>query len=215
MADLTSDRLQELRRIAETATPGPWAVNPFKALVVEMATLTPVCAMLWPTELRTEEQTLSNAQHIAAVDPTTCLALLDRIEELERENGELYRRIERLEAKLARQRVVLRRLQVAVERRNSQERIEAMRRALYDETVDRYMREYDAAADEAERWHHQYEALRARVGAVADQFGQRATDAWEAWLLHIDLDAQYAARVWEEAEQMVRRLLAEEGGGSQ
>src|SRR5690554_837659 len=80
MADLTPDRLQELRRIAESATPGPWAVNPFKALVDEMATLTPVCAMLWPTELRTEEQTLSNALHIAAFDPTTCLALLDEIE---------------------------------------------------------------------------------------------------------------------------------------
>src|SRR5690606_38182934 len=83
MTDLTPERLAELRRIAEAATPGPWAVNPFKALVDEMATLTPVCAMLWPTELRTEEQTLSNALHIAAFDPTTVLALLDRIEALE------------------------------------------------------------------------------------------------------------------------------------
>src|SRR5690606_1959777 len=72
--------------------------------------------------------------------PTTALALLVRVEQLEadnnkleRENGELYRRIERLEAKLARQRVVLRRLQVAVERRNSQERIDALRRKLSDE----------------------------------------------------------------------------------
>jgi len=70
----------------------------------------------------------------------TALALLDRIERLEAdnynldsENYELYRRIERLEAKLARQRVALRRLQAAVERRNSQERIEALWYKLSDE----------------------------------------------------------------------------------
>lgn len=70
----------------------------------------------------------------------TALALLGRVEQLEADNNnldsenyELYRRIERLEAKLARQRVALRRLQVAVERRNSQERIEALRRKLSGE----------------------------------------------------------------------------------
>src|SRR5690606_36066583 len=70
----------------------------------------------------------------------TALALLDRIERLEAdnynldsENHGLYRRIERLEAKLARQRVALRRLQAAVERRNSQERIEALWYKLSDE----------------------------------------------------------------------------------
>lgn len=64
----------------------------------------------------------------------TALALLDRVERLEAdnynldlENHGLYRRIERLEAKLARQRVALRRLQAAVERRNSQERIDVLR----------------------------------------------------------------------------------------
>lgn len=58
MADLTPERIAELRLITEAATPGPWAVNPCKAVVDEMATLTPMCAMLWPTDLRTEEQTL-------------------------------------------------------------------------------------------------------------------------------------------------------------
>src|SRR5690606_41470607 len=72
MADLTPERLQELRRIAEEATPGPWAVNPWQAVVDEMETLTPICG-------RTEEQTLANAQHIAAFDPTTALELLDAL----------------------------------------------------------------------------------------------------------------------------------------
>src|SRR5690606_30701778 len=57
---------------------------------------------------------------------------------------QVHRRIKGLEAKIGRQRAVISRLQAAVERRNSDERIEAMRRALYDETVERYMREYDA-----------------------------------------------------------------------
>src|SRR5690606_13015257 len=77
---------------------------------------------------------------IETFNPETTLALLDRVEQLEADNNkldsenyELYRRIERLEAKLARQRVVLRRLQVAVERRNSQERIEALRRKLSED----------------------------------------------------------------------------------
>src|SRR5690606_9746179 len=88
---------------------------------------------------------------------------------LKSENERLYRRIAGLEAKLARQRAVISRLQAAAERRNSDERIEAMRRALHDETVERYMREYDAAADEAERWRKKYEALRAGVERILKQ----------------------------------------------
>src|SRR5690606_2245217 len=80
MTDLTPERLAELRRIAEAATPGPWGVNPWQAVVDEMEALTPICAMLWPTELRTEEQTLANAQHIATFDPTTVLTLLDALD---------------------------------------------------------------------------------------------------------------------------------------
>src|SRR5690606_7317734 len=67
MADLTPDRLLELRLIAEAATPGPWAFphqkDPYG------------CYLLPLTE--------NNASYIAAFDPTTVLALLDRIEELE------------------------------------------------------------------------------------------------------------------------------------
>src|SRR5690606_25097892 len=94
-------------------------------------------------------------------------------ERLKAENEHLYSRIERLAAKNARQRAVISRLQAAVERRNSEERIEALRRALHDETVERYMREYDAAADEAERWRKRYEALRAGVEQVARDLNAR------------------------------------------
>src|SRR5690606_27092847 len=90
MSDMNPERIAELRRIAEAATPGPWGVNPWRAVVDEMETLTPICGMLWPTELRTEEQTLANAQHIATFDPPTVLALLDEIELLRRERGETH-----------------------------------------------------------------------------------------------------------------------------
>lgn len=74
-----------MRRIAEAATRGPWGLNPIKAQVDEMNTLEPVCALLWPTELRTEEQTIANGEHVAAFDPPTVLALLDEIEKLRQE----------------------------------------------------------------------------------------------------------------------------------
>ena len=117
-------------------------------------------------------------------------------ERLRAENERLYRRIEGLEAKIARQRAVISRLQAAVERRNSEERIEAMRRALHDETVERYMREYDAAADEAERWKQQYEALRETVVGVVLQ------------LTHGMINGQ-------QAEAQLRAVLADVGGGDQ
>lgn len=84
MSGMTSDRLEELRRIAEAATPGPWAVNPFRATVDEMPSMLPICGLLWPTDQRTEEQTLANATHIATFDPTTVIAILDEIERLRR-----------------------------------------------------------------------------------------------------------------------------------
>jgi len=82
---LTPERLAELRRIAEAASPGPWAVNPFKATVDEMPSMLPICGLLWPTDQRTEEQTLANATHIATFDPATVIAILDEIERLRRE----------------------------------------------------------------------------------------------------------------------------------
>ena len=55
MADLTPDRLQELRRIAEAATPGRWEI--------------PVANVV---------------QYVATFDPPTVLALLNEIERLRR-----------------------------------------------------------------------------------------------------------------------------------
>src|SRR5690606_39707657 len=119
------------------------------------------------------------------------------VDRLKAESERLYRRVEGLEAKIARQRAVISRLQAAVERRNSEERIEAMRRALHDEAVERYMREYDAAADEAERWLHRYEALRAGVEQVARDLNVR-TRIHRQLLSHYD---NGAAAAYEESEQ--------------
>jgi hypothetical protein len=47
-------------------TPGPWIVNPFNAWVELPGVNAPICAMLWRTELRSEDETLANARLIAA-----------------------------------------------------------------------------------------------------------------------------------------------------
>src|SRR5690606_3901268 len=180
MADLTPDRLQELRRIAEAATPGPWEWD--KSLHLFSATGKPVLTKPFsPDNPDVVEARPEDLDYIERFDPETALALLNRVEQLEADNNklecenyELYRRIERLEAKLARQRVVLRRLQVAVERHNSQDRIEALRRKLSDEErvldrIEALERERDAARAEAERWRQQYEALRAGVERILKQ----------------------------------------------
>src|SRR5690606_5654321 len=153
-------------------------------------------------------------------ESTNCLrrqrdAARAEAERLKTENERLHRRIEGLEAKIARQRAVISRLQAAIERRNSEERIEAMRRALHDETLERYMREYDAAGDEAERWRQQHEALRAGVERVADDLRIAAEEAHENWRITADFNEQGRAIGLEGAEWMVRRVLTEAGGGSQ
>src|SRR5690606_25261825 len=73
MAELTRERLQELRRIAEAVTPGPWAFPHQKD---------PYGCYLLPLSE-------NNASYIAAFDPTTVLALLERIDALEAENERL------------------------------------------------------------------------------------------------------------------------------
>lgn len=49
-------------------TPGPWAVNPRVAQVdaFDQATPLPVCGLLWPTDERSEAETMANARLIAA-----------------------------------------------------------------------------------------------------------------------------------------------------
>lgn len=52
-------------------TPGPWTVNPWQArvdcgVIDPDGDLLPVCQMLWPTDYRSEPETLANALLIAA-----------------------------------------------------------------------------------------------------------------------------------------------------
>lgn len=47
-------------------TTGPWVVNDYCAQVDEEKTGLPVLRLLWPTDKRTEAETLSNAQLVAA-----------------------------------------------------------------------------------------------------------------------------------------------------
>ena len=50
-------------------TPGPWAVNPVGAVVDSFRAtgeIVPVCALLWPTDVRSEDETEANARLIAA-----------------------------------------------------------------------------------------------------------------------------------------------------
>lgn len=62
MADMT------VGRIAFAPTPGPWAVHPLTAQVDGFATgePVPVCKLLWPTAVRSEDETEANGHLIAA-----------------------------------------------------------------------------------------------------------------------------------------------------
>lgn len=94
MANLTSERLQELRRIAETATPGPWRIIPGTNVFSVVAPETQnqrypyyrwaVIADTDPSSVD-GEQAVANACYIAAFHPSTVLAMLDEIERLWRE----------------------------------------------------------------------------------------------------------------------------------
>lgn len=66
---------------------------------------------------------------------------------------------------------------------------------------------------EAERWRKQYEALRAGVERVADDLHMAADEAYDNWRITADFNEQGRSIGLEEAEQMVRRLLAKAGGG--
>src|SRR5690606_31821689 len=70
-----------------------------------------------------------------------------------------------------------------------------------------------AARAEAERWRKKYEALRAGVERVADDLHMAADEAHDNWRITADFNEQGRSIGLEEAEQMVRRLLAEAGRG--
>jgi len=95
---MTPDRLRELRRIAEAATPGPWEIpvaNVFRVVAPKARHHNPPSGKAPPypwaiiadadTEGTSGEQAASNMQYISTFDPPTVLALLDEIERLRRE----------------------------------------------------------------------------------------------------------------------------------
>ncbi|NYD88794.1 hypothetical protein HD841_000563 [Sphingomonas melonis] len=47
-------------------TLGRWVVNPFTARIDVPGRDAPICALLWPTDLRSENETFANARLIAA-----------------------------------------------------------------------------------------------------------------------------------------------------
>ena len=91
MTDLTPKRLQELRRIAEAATPGPWWVDGWEVRTKDgdrfIASIAPAFrgdhpdASCWELD--------ANIRHIATFNPPTVLAMLDEIERLRRERETL------------------------------------------------------------------------------------------------------------------------------
>jgi len=69
----------------------------------------------------------------------------------------------------------------------------------------------DAARAEAERWRKKYEALRAEVESVAQELRKRAYSCAKDWLETGHRYHDGASDAYYEAEQMVRRVLAEAG----
>jgi len=83
MADLTPDRLQELRRIAEAATPGPWAWREGRGgKILDLIGYGE--EIVTPSHFNASLKVKGGVkEYIQAFDPTTVLALLDRIDALE------------------------------------------------------------------------------------------------------------------------------------
>ena len=91
--DATASRvdLERLRALAEKATPGPWEVQSPKVRTSAFVGAprfgyvcnAPVPASDWNMEFNATSQARRNVAFIAACDPQTILALLDRVAELE------------------------------------------------------------------------------------------------------------------------------------
>ena len=81
--------------------------------------------------------------------------------------------------------------------------------------IKRLEKQLTAARAETERWRKKYEALRAGVERVADDLHIAADEAHDNWRITADFNEQGRSIGLEEAEQMVRQLLGEAGGGDQ
>lgn len=81
-------------------TPGPWLVNPFCAQVDD-AQGVPICQLLWPTDERTERETMENAKLIQAA-PDMLAALIETRQEIScyldwaRHNGRTNSELQRI-----------------------------------------------------------------------------------------------------------------------
>ncbi|MDJ1370644.1 hypothetical protein C7K25_04565 [Gulosibacter molinativorax] len=96
MTELSGEKLAELRKIAGRATPGPWSAMGYddypgdEGVCILGAANTATGSHMIGYSLpngRSRDQVESDGAHIAAFDPPTVLALLDRIAELEAELG--------------------------------------------------------------------------------------------------------------------------------
>lgn len=65
MSSEVRELIERLDTLAKLATRAPWGpVDPMKAWVLVPDRDAPICAMLWPTEMRSEEETRANAELI-------------------------------------------------------------------------------------------------------------------------------------------------------
>lgn len=94
MTDIDEKRIAEIEARVERATEGPWAKNPFTAHVdaFEIGEPLPICALLWPTELRTEDQVIADGEFIAHArqDIPDLLAALKAIREGSKNNADWF-----------------------------------------------------------------------------------------------------------------------------
>lgn len=92
--NITTERLADLRHVAECATPGPWWIDSHGHNMVSFANnaITPIFSakdLIVPAVRHPDTGNLSHwpndwdATYISMVDPTIVLGLLDKIEELE------------------------------------------------------------------------------------------------------------------------------------
>ena len=98
MSGMTSERLDELRRIAEAATPGkrviviPESRRGHEWLILQVdGSVSSVIAAINKSarNMRTVDYCAADAEFFAAFDPPTVLAMLDEIERLRRERETL------------------------------------------------------------------------------------------------------------------------------
>lgn len=95
MSDLTPERLAELRRIAEAATPGPWEVVGLSGYGVPYALRMPHrSGHTWYGVEGIKRR--EDAEYFVACDPDTIRALLEEIERLAEELAALKAENERL-----------------------------------------------------------------------------------------------------------------------